>query len=756
MSDPSEVIAGGVAPMVEEQGGGKRKGRGKSREPTRAREELGDLETRLAKVELVLIEEEEKFEEVDTRIEELGNGIEEFRKEMQGALDSAVDKLASEMGSLRHAHSEENAAIKEENHFLRAEMDRMMGRMKELEEQLALLRSVVVQGGMAATPSTSGGAPMARVEVPKPQAFRGTRNAKEIDNFLWSLEQYFKALGIVEDARKIDHAPLYLADTAMVWWRRREADIEKGTCTLETWDDFKRELKRQFYPVNAAHEARARLRRLTQRGTIRDYVKEFTEVILEIPGYPDNEALFAFMDGLQHWARLEIERRGAQDLATAISIAESLTEYQKGDKGKGVEQVKAKNSSDTHESKEGSAKPWRPKEGLSKGWRRPEGEREKPLQKCFLCDGPHMVRECPKRKVLSSLVEEKEASKQQGENMCMGALQLAAIDVKPKEVASERKGRLFAPMEVKGQSIQALVDTGASHNFMKLDVAKKLGVPFQGDKGWLKVVNSFPTPTYGVARNVQVKIGEWTGTLDFYIINLDDHSCVLGMDFMDKVKAVLLPYANDMCLADGNTLKAINLARGKSATSTLSSLQVVSPKELPKESLPPKRGQGHDDKKKRVGMTVDAMGPKSSLLRRIKDATMRDGQAKQLVRLARDGVTRKFVVDEGLIKTRRGSIFVPRWGKLREEVMRWCHDFMICGRPSVRKMMAMLGREFYWHHMVTDVKWFVRTCVGNHRVDGDSPREVNSEGRSQSAPQERRPWTSKVRLRGDATRASRE
>lgn len=71
--------------------------------------------------------------------------------------------------------------------------------------------------------------------------------------------------------------------------------------------------------------------------------------------------------------------------------------------------------------------------------------------------------------------------------------------------------------------------------------------------------------------------------LNFFIIDLDDYSCVLGRDFMDKVKAVLLPYANDLCVAEGSTLKAVNLARGKDATSTLSSFQVVSLKELPKE-----------------------------------------------------------------------------------------------------------------------------------------------------------------------------
>lgn len=163
--------------MIEEQGGGKRKGRGNSREPARAREELGDMETCLAKVELVLNEEEEKFEKIDTCIEELSIGMEEF--------DFAVEKLASEAESLRHAQSEDNAAIREENCFLKAKMDRMMGKIKKLEEQMALMCSVVVQGSMAGT-SFALGAPTTRMKVPKPNAFKGTHNAKDIDNFLWS------------------------------------------------------------------------------------------------------------------------------------------------------------------------------------------------------------------------------------------------------------------------------------------------------------------------------------------------------------------------------------------------------------------------------------------------------------------------------------------------------------------------------------------------------------------------------------------
>ena len=99
----------------------------------------------------------------------------------------------------------------------------------------------VTQGAVApaavATPTT-------KVRVPEPKSYCGARNAKEIDNFIWSLEQYFKAIGVADHAKKIECASLYLQDTAMVWWRRRHGDIEKGTCTMDTWDDFKRELKR--------------------------------------------------------------------------------------------------------------------------------------------------------------------------------------------------------------------------------------------------------------------------------------------------------------------------------------------------------------------------------------------------------------------------------------------------------------------------------------------------------------------------------
>ena len=56
-----------------------------------------------------------------------------------------------------------------------------------------------------------------KVEVPKPKTFNGIRNAWEVENFLWGLEQYFEAAGVTDDAHKIRNVTLYLTDTAMLW-----------------------------------------------------------------------------------------------------------------------------------------------------------------------------------------------------------------------------------------------------------------------------------------------------------------------------------------------------------------------------------------------------------------------------------------------------------------------------------------------------------------------------------------------------------
>ena len=112
---------------------------------------------------------------------------------------------------------------------------------KELRQEVAIYKTTLSARVMATHEAP-------RVEVPKPHTFNGKRDAKELDNFLWHMERYFEAIALADEATKVRTATLYLIDNATLWWRRRFMEIEKRTCTIDTWADFKREIKKQFYP----------------------------------------------------------------------------------------------------------------------------------------------------------------------------------------------------------------------------------------------------------------------------------------------------------------------------------------------------------------------------------------------------------------------------------------------------------------------------------------------------------------------------
>ncbi|KAF2282269.1 hypothetical protein GH714_044068 [Hevea brasiliensis] len=259
------------------------------------------------------------------------------------------------------------------------------------------------------------------------------------------------------------------------------------------------------------------------------------ETLLEIPDYPDAEALFAFTDGLQTWARMEIERRGARDLATAISIAESLVEFQRSERSRTSPQkdrcgeVTAKARIEAPQAEGGHPRSQREDRGM-----------QRPPLSCFLCDGPHRARECPKKSKLSALVEEREERPFQPREATMGSLQLSALKVQEKGTVNVEKGRPFVQIEVGGQKLRALLDTGASHNFLTVEEAKRLGIPYEKEMGWLKAVNSTPNLIHGVARDT---------------------------------KAIPMLFANSMCITEGGGTCVVPLLRGK-ASNTLATMHV--------------------------------------------------------------------------------------------------------------------------------------------------------------------------------------
>ena len=130
-----------------------------------------------------------------------------------------------------------------------------------------------------------------------------------------------------------------------------------------------------------------------------------------------------------------------------MTVAESLTDYKRGDSSK-VESLEDSHATgggdevlrDHNASRMGSSKTLNVRE------RRGKAERKEftPKIKCFLCDSPHWARHYPKRKVLNAMIEEME----QEDKAHMGSMQLlGALQFNPKP--STPKNSLLSGVKVK-------------------------------------------------------------------------------------------------------------------------------------------------------------------------------------------------------------------------------------------------------------------------------------------------------------------
>ncbi|KAL0361547.1 UNVERIFIED_CONTAM: hypothetical protein Sradi_3839200 [Sesamum radiatum] len=139
--------------------------------------------------------------------------------------------------------------------------------------------------------------------------------------------KYFLAANVEDEARKVSTATMHLTDDAKLWWRTKYAEIQANQVRLDTWALLREAIREQFFPENVEYNARQALRKLEHIGSVRDYVKFFSALILDIRDMSEKDKLFTFMEGLKPWAGLELQHQRVVDLGSAMAEAESLTNF---------------------------------------------------------------------------------------------------------------------------------------------------------------------------------------------------------------------------------------------------------------------------------------------------------------------------------------------------------------------------------------------------------------------------------------------
>ncbi|MBA0879104.1 hypothetical protein Goshw_015940, partial [Gossypium schwendimanii] len=170
-----------------------------------------------------------------------------------------------------------------------------------------------------------------------------------------------------------------------------------------------------------------------QRGTVGEYAQEFKELLLQVSDVTEEEALLAFLNGLKPWVRQEVEQRGVQKLSEAMTVVESVVKLGLGKDKLGSSKSEERGISEIDHKEDivdgngngdnsGNGKP-------RVGKKKPKRKRDK--LKCFLYDGPHMLKKCLRKFTLKE--------KPVGKALVLGS---SARGVEAKEAESEKK-----PME---------------------------------------------------------------------------------------------------------------------------------------------------------------------------------------------------------------------------------------------------------------------------------------------------------------------
>ncbi|KAK3009462.1 hypothetical protein RJ639_014219 [Escallonia herrerae] len=480
-----------------------------------------------------------------------------------------------------------------------------------------------------------GGAEHAsRPRVPEPKSYGGARDAKEVENFLFDIEQYFRAIRVDSEATKVLMPTMYLVGDAKLWWRKKYAEIEDGSCVINTWDILKRELKSQFFQ-RTPHSTR----------------------------------------GKRCWNASTPVQRGAQ--------SGSQSRHPPTD-----EQI------DVQDYEEEVAV------GAFPQW----------------CNAVTTQVKNPEE----SLTEEKPK------------------DMPPKKKSDvPGKGLMYVDIKVNEKDIRAMVDTGATHNYIFSTKVERLGLTLEKGCGRVKAINSAAQPVAGISRSVLIKIGPYEGRTNFSVVIMDDFKLILGLEFLRDTKTTVMPCTNSLAML-GNKPCVIPTISPRAGERSISALQAGSTNSVA------------DALSRRAELDQVALMAMNAIVRadsqvainirkKIRKALTRDPVAQQLLKLIESGKTRQFWQEDGLLMTKGRRVYVPIVDDLRRTLIRECHDTLWAGHAGGERTLALLQQGYYWPQIGDEVQEYVKTCL---TCQQDKVERKKKARLLQSLPVPKRPWES--------------
>jgi len=170
-------------------------------------------------------------------------------------------------------------------------------------------------------------------KMEKPDKFSGGRDATHIENWVYSVKQYTKALKLTgEDA--VTMAVSFLDGLAKQYWRSYSGKLEREKAAnlagdysvLYDLDQMLELMRQRFYPNELVQNVRNQLEKLEQTSSARVYAQKFEALLMQLPigDYSELDMVDKFIRGLKFEVQKHVLLDGPANLLAAIQSAERV------------------------------------------------------------------------------------------------------------------------------------------------------------------------------------------------------------------------------------------------------------------------------------------------------------------------------------------------------------------------------------------------------------------------------------------------
>ncbi|XP_050387541.1 uncharacterized protein LOC126803864 [Argentina anserina] len=359
------------------------------------------------------------------------------------------------------------------------------------------------------------------------------------------VEQYFEFYQVPED-RKLAIATMHLVDRASDRWFMFKHEFP------QTWSGLCDLLLREFSEHNLG-DYQAALARMSQTGSVEQFMEQFTKLSRRAPGFTPENLLFFFIGGLKSSIRSDVRAQNPKTLYVACALAKIFEEKELIQRQAGrntfvprptpavaptiprvapapVQLAQLRPAPIVRAPQAGN-------QGGNRRMTRAEYLERRARGLCLFCDEQYRPgHNCRHGNTLMAIEIIPDEMELQGPEVNEGDVEIHHVDNPDKEcdlqLHSVEDGDNVRTMQLKGEfqgkEAHVLIDSGASRNFIHPSVLRKSGVTMQEIKPLRVRVASGQIMVTSTMVEVPITLQHYSFVTSYYVLPISGCKIVLG------------------------------------------------------------------------------------------------------------------------------------------------------------------------------------------------------------------------------------